>query len=92
MKYTIEIPLISRVQLTTSGSPGIPDGGVIHLFENRLVDDPSRFFSTANLLPVEDCMIRDSLLRASLREEYALIDQDGTCVYRFGNYTQDYDA
>ena len=91
MKYTIEIPLITHLQLTTSGSPGIPDAGVIDLFENRLVDDPLRLFSTAKLLPVQDCKIRNGLLHASLTENYALVDRNGIQIYRSRNHSYELD-
>jgi len=87
MKYTIEIPLITHLQLSTSGSPGIPDGGVIQLFENRLVDEPLQLFASAKYIPVQDSMIRNSLVCASLTENYALVDCCGKYIYRSSNYS-----
>jgi len=87
MKYIIEIPLITHLQLSTTGSPGIPDGGVIQLFENRLVDEPLQLIASAKYLPVQDSMIRKSLVCASLTENYALVDCCGEYIYRSSHYS-----
>jgi len=87
MKYTIEIPLMSRFLLSASGSPGIPPGGVIQLFENRMIDDSSRLFSTAQFLPVEESMMRNSLILATENDDFAILDRTHNPIYRSRNYS-----
>jgi hypothetical protein len=91
MKYTIEIPLCSRFLLSASGSSGIPPGGVIQLFENRMIDDPLRLFSTAQFLPVDESMMRNSLLFATENDDFAIVDRTLNPIYRSRNYSASID-
>ena len=87
MKYTIEIPLCSRFLLSALGSPGIPPGGIIQLFENRMIDDPLRLFSTAQFLPVDESMMRNSLVFATENDDFAIVDRTLNPIYRSRNYS-----
>jgi hypothetical protein len=87
MKYTIEIPLISRFLLTVSDPPRIPPEGVIQLFKNRMIDAPSQFFSTAKFLPVEECMMRNGLALATENDDFAIVDGNHKPIYRSRNYS-----
>lgn len=61
---------------------GVSPSGVVQVFEDRMLDDTEKLFSTAFALPVSRPALTHSFWSSMERERFILLDQWGNELHR----------